>query len=79
LLLDFGAVTSRHKDCDQLPLTLAVAAGHISVAELLIERDALLEERNEKGFTPLMEATNKGNSEMLTLLVRRGTLVQFTE
>ena len=73
-LLDFGALPGRHKDCFEQPLLLAVAVGHLPVANLLMERGALLEERNEKGYTPLMEATSKGNYEMVELLLCRGDI-----
>ena len=77
-MLDAGVSVSKHADCFDSPLSVAVAAGRSSVVELLIERGALLEERNEKGFTPLMTATSNGQSEMVKLLLSKSTATRMS-
>ncbi|KAG8139735.1 hypothetical protein E2320_002511, partial [Naja naja] len=47
-------------DSFESPLTLAACGGHVELAALLIERGANLEEVNDEGYTPLMEAAREG-------------------
>lgn len=59
-------------DSFESPLTLAACGGHTDLASLLIDRGANLEEVNDEGYTPLMEAVREGHEEMVTLLLNRG-------
>ena len=59
-------------DSFESPLTLAACGGHLELALLLIERGANLEEVNDEGYTPLMEAAREGHEEMVALLLAHG-------
>jgi len=59
-------------DSFESPLTLAACGGHAELANLLIERGANLEEVNDEGYTPLMEAAREGHEEMVALLLAHG-------
>lgn len=59
-------------DSFESPLTLAACGGHVDLAALLIERGANLEEVNDEGYTPLMEAAREGHEEMVGLLLANG-------
>jgi len=59
-------------DSFESPLTLAACGGHVELANLLIERGANLEEANDEGYTPLMEAAREGHEEMCALLLAHG-------
>lgn len=54
------------------PLTLAACGGHTELAALLVERGANMEEVNDEGYTPLMEAVREGHEDVVTLLIHRG-------
>jgi ankyrin repeat protein len=47
--------------------------GHVDLAMLLIERGANIEEVNDEGYTPLMEAAREGHDEMVSLLLTQGS------
>jgi len=61
-------------DSFESPLTLAACGGHTELASLLIERGANMEEVNDEGYTPLMEAVREGHEDVVTLLIHRGML-----
>ena len=56
-------------DSFECPLTLAACGGHVELAMLLLERGANIEEVNDEGYTPLMEASREGHEEMVALLL----------
>ena len=62
-------------DSFESPLTLAACGGHTDLALLLIERGAKIEEVNDEGYTPLMEAAREGHEEMVTLLLANGKIL----
>lgn len=62
-------------DSFESPLTLAACGGHVELALLLIERGANLEEVNDEGYTPLMEAAREGHEEMVALLLAHGNMI----
>lgn len=61
-------------DSFESPLTLAACGGHVDLALLLIERGANIEEVNDEGYTPLMEAAREGHEEMVGVLLNKGML-----
>jgi uncharacterized protein len=54
------------------PLHSAVAAGRIDNAEALLEAGADPNARQHGGFTPLMEAEQRGDLDLAELLIRHG-------
>ena len=61
-------------DSFESPLTLAACGGHVELAMLLLERGANIEEVNDEGYTPLMEASREGHEEMVALLLSQGSV-----
>lgn len=59
-------------DSFESPLTLAACGGHVDLALLLIDRGANIEEVNDEGYTPLMEAAREGHEEMVNVLLTKG-------
>lgn len=74
LLLELYSLLKVNMPADSFesPLTLAACGGHVDLAALLIERGANLEEVNDEGYTPLMEAAREGHEEMVGLLLANG-------
>uniref|UniRef100_A0A8C5UCG5 Ankyrin repeat domain 17 n=1 Tax=Malurus cyaneus samueli TaxID=2593467 RepID=A0A8C5UCG5_9PASS len=73
VLLENGAGINTHSnEFKESALTLACYKGHVELAALLIERGANLEEVNDEGYTPLMEAAREGHEEMVALLLGQG-------
>ena len=62
-------------DSFESPLTLAACGGHVELAMLLLERGANIEEVNDEGYTPLMEASREGHEEMVALLLSQVNLL----
>ena len=56
-------------DIFESPLTLAACGGHVKLAMLLLECGANIEEVNDEGYTPLMEASREGHEDMVALLL----------
>jgi ankyrin repeat protein len=54
------------------PLHSAVAAGRMDNAEVLLEAGANPNARQHGGFTPLMEAEQRGDLDLAELLIRHG-------
>jgi len=54
------------------PLHSAVAAGRMDNAEALLEAGADPNARHHGGFTPLMEAEQRGDLDLAELLIRHG-------
>lgn len=57
---------------DATPLHSAVAAGRMDNAEVLLEAGADPNARQHGGFTPLMEAEQRGDLDLAELLIRHG-------
>uniref|UniRef100_A0A8D2PDY8 K Homology domain-containing protein n=1 Tax=Zosterops lateralis melanops TaxID=1220523 RepID=A0A8D2PDY8_ZOSLA len=73
VLLEYGAGINTHSnEFKESALTLACYKGIL--AALLIERGANLEEVNDEGYTPLMEAAREGHEEMVALLLAQGEI-----
>jgi ankyrin repeat protein len=54
-------------------------SGHVELAMLLLERGANIEEVNDEGYTPLMEAAREGHEEMVALLLSQVQLIANLE
>jgi ankyrin repeat domain-containing protein 17 len=50
-------------------------SGHVELAMLLLERGANIEEVNDEGYTPLMEAAREGHEEMVALLLSQVQII----
>lgn len=53
------------------PLHLAVEAGHMEVAKVLLEADAKLDIETKDGYSVLSLAERRGDEELLQLLVQK--------
>lgn len=54
-------------------------SGHVELAMLLLERGANIEEVNDEGYTPLMEAAREGHEEMVALLLSQVQIIANLE
>jgi ankyrin repeat protein len=74
LLLDSGAAVDRvaANPSRVQPLHSAVAAAHLDVAALLVERGAPVNAAQAGGWTPLQSAAHQGNAELVELLLAAG-------
>lgn len=72
LLIKFGAPVNKHMNSEQSPLTFAAIGNRISIALFLINHGANIEEVNNNGYTPLMEACRFGHKFMVEVLLRKG-------
>ena len=70
MVLDLLCVKSDNKKKQEL--ICAIVPGHVELAMLLLERGANIEEVNDEGYTPLMEAAREGHEEMVALLLSQG-------
>lgn len=74
LLIQFGAPVNKHTDSVESPLTFAAIGNRVAIALLLIDHGANIEEVNNNGFTPLMEASRHGHKFMVEVLLRKGNI-----
>lgn len=71
VLLNSGAPVNLQPDTSS-PLGLASLNGHLEMVLLLIEHGANIEEINEDGYTPLMEAVQEGHTDVVSVLLLNG-------
>ncbi len=74
LLIERGAqINSPSRNPQQvMPLHSSVAGQHFALSHLLIENGADVNTAQEGGFTPLLEAAQNGQREMIDLLLAHG-------
>lgn len=75
LLLERGAdpnQQARHAQIKAYPIHSAVAAGSVEIARMLLDAGADVNVEQAGGFTPMMEAEQAGNEELIALLRERG-------
>ena len=48
-------------DSFESPITLTVCVGHVELAMVLLERGANMEDSDDEGYTPLMEAIRESH------------------
>uniref|UniRef100_A0A8B9ZZV6 K Homology domain-containing protein n=1 Tax=Anas zonorhyncha TaxID=75864 RepID=A0A8B9ZZV6_9AVES len=73
VLLEYGAGINTHSnEFKESALTLACYKGIILYLILFLFLGANLEEVNDEGYTPLMEAAREGHEEMVALLLAQG-------
>ncbi|EHK44874.1 HET protein [Trichoderma atroviride IMI 206040] len=76
LLLEAGANTEAHND-GWTPLLLALEAKTVRIANLLLEKGANIEAKDNEGRTPLLRATTiYENSEAIKLLLQYGADIE---
>jgi ankyrin repeat protein len=56
-----------------IPLHIACMSNSLECAKLLIEHGAKVNEVDTQYFTPLHHAAHKGNPELVTLLIQKGS------
>lgn len=70
-----GVDARDHRVGGETPLMCSAERGHLSVAQLLVDHGAALEETNAEGRTPLMFAASGGNVNVVQFLLERGARV----
>lgn len=60
------------EDSFESPLTLAASGGHTELAKLLLSSGANIDEANDEGYTPLMEAVREGHLPLVQFLLDEG-------
>ena len=73
-----GANVHAQTQTGDTALTYACENGHTSVAEVLLQREALLEHESEGGRTPLMKAARAGHYSTVQFLISKGADVNRT-
>ena len=72
-LLDEGVDINAKNNTGYTPLIYACLNGHVNIATLLLDRDALIDEKSDyTGNTALHWAASNGNMDICELLVSRG-------
>ena len=56
---------------DDIAVVSACSAGHVSIVRLLLDRGTDINMRDERGFTPLLWASNCGHANLVRLLIER--------
>jgi ankyrin repeat protein len=56
----------------QTPLNLAACAGTSSMVESLLDADAVVDDTDIGGFTPLLSVAQRGHAAVATVLIRKG-------
>lgn len=75
VLLDYGAIVQTDTPLWNEVFHRACSIGHKRLAELMIEKDLDIHQRNEDGRLPLHSAAEGGSVEMIELLIEKGNPV----
>ncbi|KXH36172.1 ankyrin-2 ankyrin [Colletotrichum simmondsii] len=80
LLLEYGAEVDKKTTFKGTALHQAANQESIELAQILLEHGASLVSRDyNRGFTPLEEAVQSGNTEMVNLFLDRGASVRYPQ
>ncbi|GFX52347.1 ankyrin repeat domain-containing protein 17 [Trichonephila clavipes] len=71
-LLEEGRSVNEITEDGESLLSLAASSGYYELAQLLLAMKANVEDRGLKDMTPLMEAANAGNTDIVKLLIQHG-------
>ncbi|GFU39754.1 ankyrin repeat and KH domain-containing protein 1 [Nephila pilipes] len=71
-LLEKGENVNEITEDGESLLSLAASSGYFELAQLLLAMKANVEDRGLKDMTPLMEAANAGNTDIVKLLIQHG-------
>jgi len=71
-----AAIEARDSGVGNTPLLLASREGRLEIAELLLDKGANIEAKNEGGGTPLLIASQGGRLEIVALLLQSGANVE---
>ena len=74
ILLANGVPDNEHSDNSYgpMPIHWACVRGHITIINLLLERDISIEERDHNECTPLIIAAQFGQSLVVSFLLQKG-------
>lgn len=73
LLLERGAdVNAKVKGSDYTALLTAIAHGHDTISLMILEKDVEVNTINNTGWTPVMAASRRGQTEVVRLLLEKG-------